>query len=133
MGICVNATLIYFGWIKNDNPLDPGVMFSFILITIIIQLLIIPSIYLLFTGCFETWEIKGGVVASKRLLRKRIAIKTDEIISIIEKEVPAIVLGKYKTNALIIKSSDKTICIYLNAKTSADCIKKELNIKNDLK
>ena len=129
-GICANAILIYFGWIKNDNPLDPGVMFGFITETIIFLLVVIPCIYTLFDKCFEIWEIREGVVTSKKLLRKRISIKKEEIICIIEKEIPAFIFGKLKTNALIIESSDKTICIYLNDKVSADNIKRELN-KND--
>ena len=61
-------------------------------------------------------------IYSKKPFRKTISISFDEILEFSEKQIPAVILGVYKTNALIIKSVNKSICIYLDKKKTKEKI-----------
>ncbi len=102
--ISAYSLIIVFGVIKNDgtNKTTVCIVFSAIFIPIIILLFI-----MLLTGCFEWWKIADDYVETKKVLKKRTQIKVAEIISINEEVVPALILGVYKTNAVIIKTPAK--------------------------
>ena len=100
---------------------------------IVFSVLVIPYnialICLLIFSCFESWTITSEYICSKKPFRKKVIIKIEEIISVEEKNISALILGAYKTNALIIKSKDKRINIYLDEKITAKTIKDLLGIK----
>lgn len=119
--------VLIFGGIKNENTnhLAVYICSSAVFIPCIIGCLII-----IFLGCFETWRINNGCVYSKKLFRKTVQINYDDITSVTEEVVPAIILGVYKTDAIVIKSSNKKIIIYLTKKITAEYIKRSLNIND---
>ncbi len=105
-----------------------------ILVYIIYSLIFIPAIittiFMLLLGCFEWWKIDNEHVESKKILKKRIQIKIEEIVSINEEVVPALILGTYKTNAIVIKSVTKKIVIYLNKNNTSEYIRNLINNHN---
>ena len=125
--ISAYSLIIVFGVIKNDgtNRTTVCIAFSAIFIPIIILLFI-----MLLTGCFEWWKIADDYVETKKVLKKRTQIKVTEIISINEEVVPALILGVYKTNAVIIKTPTKKVVIYLNKKITIEYIRNLLNNQN---
>ena len=86
---------------------------------------IVASFTMLLLGCFGKWTVKNDIIVFKKIFKK-ICIKKNEIISITEKDIPAIILGVYKTKAMVIQSKDKKISIYLNKKITADFLKELL-------
>lgn len=80
---------------------------------------IVASFTMLLLGCFGKWTIKNDIIVLKKIFKKT-CIKEIEITSITEKDIPAIILGVYKTKAMVIQSKDKKISIYLNKKITAD-------------
>ena len=83
---------------------------------------IVASFTMLLLGCFEKWTIKNDIIVLKKIFKKT-CIKKIEITSITEKDIPAIILGVYKTKAMVIQSKDKKISIYLNKKITVDFLK----------
>lgn len=88
------------------------------------------SVFIIFQCCFITWEIKDDSVSSKKLFQKRCFIKFFEIISITEEKIDPTIITSYKTNAIVIRSIDKVISIYLDKKITADVIKELLKIED---
>lgn len=125
--ISAYSLIIVFGVIKNDgtNKTTVCIVFSAIFIPIIILLFI-----MLLTGCFEWWKIADDYVETKKILKKRTQIKVADIISINEEVVPALILGVYNTNAVIIKAPTKRVVIYLNKKITIEYIRNLLNNQN---
>lgn len=117
----------YFLTILFSNNVQVYIISSVILIPAIITLVI-----MLFIGCFEWWKIDDERVESKKIFKQRIQIKFDEIVSINEEVVPALILGSYKTNAIVIKSQTKKIVIFLNKKNTIEHIRNLIeNQKNN--
>lgn len=83
---------------------------------------IVASFTMLLLGCFGKWTIKNDIIVLKKIFKKT-CIKKIEITSITEKDIPAIILGVYKTKAMVIQSKDKKISIYLNKKITVDFLK----------
>ena len=83
---------------------------------------IVASFTMLLLGCFGKWTIKNDIIVLKKIFKKT-CIKEIEITSITEKDIPAIILGVYKTKAMVIQSKDKKISIYLNKKITVDFLK----------
>ena len=121
------SIMLVYGVIKNEAG-------NKILTCIVGSVIFIPVIIIIFIGllkgCFEWWEINNEYVESKKVFHKKIQIRLEEIISITEEVVPAIIFETYRTNAAIIKSRTKKIVIYLNEKITIDYIKKLLNNLN---
>ena len=89
---------------------------------------IVASFILLLLGCFGKWTIKNDIIVFKKIFKKT-CIKKIEITSITEKDIPAIILGVYKTKAMVIQSKDKKISIYLNKKITVDFLKELLCVQ----
>lgn len=127
--ISAYSLIILFGVIKNDSPYKTRVC-------IVGSAIFIPAIIILFimmmTGCFEWWKIADDYVETKKVLKKKTQIKVSEIISINEEVVHALILGVYKTNAVIIKTPTKKVVIYLNEKITIEYIRNLLNNQNHL-
>ena len=86
---------------------------------------IVASFTMLLLGCFGKWTIKNDIIVFKKIFKKT-CIKKIEITSITEKNISAIILGVYKTKAMVIQSKDKKISIYLNKKITADFLRELL-------
>jgi len=89
---------------------------------------IVASFTMLLLGCFGKWTVKNDIIVFKKIFKKT-CIKKNEITSITEKDIPAIILGVYKTKAMVIQSKDKKISIYLNKKITADFLKELLYVQ----
>ena len=66
-------------------------------------------------------------VCSKKIFRKKVAIKLSEIDKVEKKIVPAIVLGVYKSEAYIIYSKNKRISILTNGRRKFSDLDSELS------
>ena len=97
-------------------------MFVCIICSVIFIPAIITTFIMIFHGCFGWWKIDGEHIMYKKLLKKKIQIKTGEIVTITEEVIPALILGTYKTNAVIIKSQTEKIVIYTNEKITVEFI-----------
>ena len=86
--------------------------------------LIVLSLILIIRGCFEKISFDEKNIYSKKPFRKAIIISFDEILEVSEKEIPAVILGTGRVNALIIKSKEKSINIYLNKNKTKEMILK---------
>lgn len=84
---------------------------------------IVASFTMLLLGCFGKWTIKNDIIVLKKIFKKT-CIKEIEITSITEKDIPAIILGVYKTKAMVIQSKDKKISIYFNKKNNSRFFKR---------
>ena len=129
--LVIYLLILYFGFIKKIDFFSINLLLGFIICSIFFLALFIPAIVLLICGCFETWDINNSCVYSKKLFKKTIIIKFNEIVSIKEEIVPALILGLYETNAIVIESSSSKIIIYLNKKITAEYISNLLNMKFD--
>ena len=118
--ILLYVLVMLFGVIRNETPykVQVSIICSAFFIPLIISMLI-----MLLLGCFEWWKIDNEYVAPKKLFRKKIQIEIGAIVSITEEVVPALILGTYKTDAIIIKSNTNKITIYLDKKKTAECIR----------
>ena len=83
---------------------------------------IVASFTMLLLGCFGKWTKKNDIIVHKKIFKKTCKKKI-EITSITEKDIPTIILGVYKTKAMVIQSKDKKISIYLNKKITVDFLK----------
>lgn len=92
---------------------------------IFIPMIIITIIGILFF-CFEWWKIDENSVSSKKLFKKKVIIRLEDIKSVTKEEVGAVILGMGKTDAIVIKSSTEKIVIYLNKNISIEVIEKLL-------
>lgn len=108
--VCYLLVLIFGIFNKTNNYL----IVSFVIATIMFVFLIVLSLILIIRGCFEKITIDEKNIYSKKLFKKIVIIHREDIIETIEKQIPAVILGTCKTNALIIKSSEKVINVYLD-------------------
>ena len=96
------------------------------------SLVFIPAIFasflMVFLGCFGKWSINNEEIIYKKIFKK-ISIKSADITNIIEKEIPALILGVYKRKALVIQSKNKIIPIYLNKKITSEYIRELLCVQ----
>ncbi|MDY5982530.1 MAG: hypothetical protein SPJ17_02345 [Anaeroplasma sp.] len=116
----VGYTLVLiFGILNKTNE---HFIVSLIVTTAVFGILIALSLLLIIWGCFEKISFDEKNIYSKKPFRKTISISFDEILEFSEKQIPAVILGVYKTNALIIKSVNKSICIYLDKKKTKEKI-----------
>ena len=116
--IVMYVIIIVFGCLKNEN----NKVFVCIICSVIFIPAIITTFIMIFHGCFGWWKIDGEHVIYKKLLKKKIQIKSGEIVTITEEVIPALILGTYKTNAIIIKSHTEKIVIYTNKKITVEFI-----------
>jgi len=108
--VCYLLVLIFGIFNKTNNYL----IVSFVIATIMFVFLIVLSLILIIRGCFEKITIDEKNIYSKKPFKKIVIIHREDIIETIEKQIPAVILGTGKTNALIIKSSEKVINVYLD-------------------
>ena len=108
----VGYTLVLiFGILNKSNEYF---IISLIVTTALFGIPITLLFLFIICGCFEKISFDEKNIYSKKPFRKTISISFDEIIEFSEKQIPAVVLGVYKTNALIIKSENKSISVYLD-------------------
>lgn len=108
--VCYLLVLIFGIFNKTNNYL----IVSFVIATIMFVFLIVLSLILIIRGCFEKITIDEKNIYSKKPFKKIVIIHREDISETIEKQIPAVILGTGKTNALIIKSSEKVINVYLD-------------------
>lgn len=118
--VCYLLVLIFGIFNKTNNYL----IVSFVIATIVFVFLIVLSLILIIRGCFEKISFDEKNIYSKKPFRKAIIISFDEILEVSEKEIPAVILGTGRVNALIIKSKEKSINIYLNKNKTKEMILK---------
>lgn len=105
------ALVLIFGIFNKTNDYF---IVSLIVTTMVFGILITMSLSLIICGCFEKISFDEKNIYSKKPFRKTIKIPFDEILEFSEKQIPAVILGVYKTNALVIKSVNKSISVYLD-------------------
>lgn len=96
----------YFGVIMNDNNINK-IGTSFFIISIF-GFFSIALLFYTFKYCYEKWWIEDDAVCSKKLLRKKKKILFNEIESINECVIPALIFESYETDAIIIKGKNNT-------------------------
>lgn len=122
IALIVGYTLVLiFGIFNKANDY---MIISLIITTTVFGILAGLSLFLMLWGCFEKITFDEKNVYSKKPFRRKVTIPFDEIIEISENQIPAVILGRYKTNALIIKSNDKSINVYLDKKKTEEKIRK---------
>lgn len=126
--LIINISLIFdyilvliFGIFSKKNDYF---VISLVITSIVFSVLILLSLLLIIYGCFEKISFDDKKIYSKKPFRRTIIIEYNEILELHEEQIPAVILGLYKTNALIIKSKDKSICIYLDKNKTKEEIMK---------
>ena len=103
------------------------------IITLVIGSMIFgTAVIIIFIGiinyCYEYWILDEEEIHSKRLFRRMVSIKLSEIKAVEKKEVFAIVLEAYKSNAYIIYSVDKKIVVLIQDKRQYDDLENALSM-----
>ena len=113
--ICLACYLIsIYGGVLQNEIKNKIIMFIFGSIFFGVPVIII-SIWII-NYCYEYWFLDDEEIHSKRLFRRKVSIKLSEIEVVEKKEVVAIILGSYKSNAYIIHSDDKKITVLIREK-----------------
>ena len=106
--------LEYFGVISNDKNINK-IVTSFIIISFC-GFMTIVSLFLIFKYCYEKWWIEEDAICSKKLLHKQNKILFNDIESISEGIVSALIFETFKSDAIIIKGKGNSKIIILKTK-----------------
>ena len=99
---------------EGMNPIAALIAFTSIFGTSIVCIIVI----IIKLG-YTYWILLDDSIAFKKLFRKKIIIKFDEIIKVEKKTVTALILGVYKCEAYVIDDGRKTINILIDKNKTA--------------
>ncbi len=117
--------IIWFGVLNVKE--DANTVATMIIATLFFGVMSTITTVLIIIGCYEYWFLSDEYIYSKKIFRKKVAIKLSEIDKVEKKIVPAIVLGVYKSEAYIIYSKNKRISILTNGRRKFSDLDSELS------
>lgn len=106
--------IILFGVINHTAGTNPFALMIFS--TLFFGAMITIIAVLIIKECYGYWFLSENEICGKKLFRKKVSIKINEIERVEKKIVPALVLGTYKSEAYIIHSKDKKIVVLIDEK-----------------
>ena len=111
VGITFYIFVIWYGVINPKEGTNPVV--ALITATILFGIINISCILILFIFCYEYWVLSDDSICSKKIFRRKVTIKLNEIDKVEKKEISAFVMGTYKSQAYIIHSKNKRVVVLL--------------------
>ena len=111
VGITFYLLVIWYGVINPKEGTNP--VFALITATIFFGIINISFILILFIFCYEYGILTDDSICSKKIFRRKVTIKLNEIDKVEKKEISAFVMGAYKSQAYIIHSKNKRVVVLL--------------------
>lgn len=120
------SLVMWYGVLNASDDTSP--MATFVIFTLIFGAMISILIFVIIKGCYEYWVLTDRAIYSKKLFRKKTIIDLSQIIKVEKKNIPALVMGTYRSDAYIVHSDNCTIYVLIDGKKNLQDLERELNI-----